>query len=155
MGVGVSVGVSVAVADAVGDGVGVGVSIGPLAPLSGVDVGDGVDVGVAVGVAVSVGVGVVVRVGVAVGCASGAIVAVAVGEGVGVCPESLGQDVCFVAPARSEGLSLIRSISLSPALQGWLHMGQLKVRTPPESAVVASSKSSRRAIEPSSTMKSM
>ena len=152
-------GVGVVVADAVGEGVGVGVSIAPPTPPSGGDsgvavaVGDGVDVGVGDGVVV--GVEVVVALGVAVGCESGAVVGVAVGDGVGVCVAPSGQDVCRVTPVRSEGLSLIRNINWSPGDHGWSHRLQLNVRTAPASAVAASSKSRRRATDPSSAMKSM
>lgn len=118
-------------------------------------VGVGVDDGVGVAVDVAVAVAVSVGVGVEVCCGTGAVISVAVGDGVGVCSESVGQDACFVTPERFAGLSLMRSISLSPETQGWSHTGQLNVRIDAASVVVASSKSNRKATEPSSAMKSI
>lgn len=95
------------------------------------------------------GVGVAVRDGVRIRMDSESDTGVADGVGAST------HDALFVAPARSARLSLIRSISSSPALQGCPHTPQLNARTTPASATVASSKVSRRAIDPSSAIKNL
>ena len=102
----------------------------------GVDVGVGVGVGVGVAMGVGVGVGVAAGVGVAVGVAVGAAVGVGVGVAVG--------GVMITLADR------MRSMSRSPAFQGWA--ATLHVSVPP--LWVASSNDSVRDTEPSSAMKS-
>ena len=121
----VGVGVDVGVGVGVGVGVAMGVGVGV-----GVAAGVGVGVGVAVGVAAGVGVGV----GVAVGAAVGVGVGVAVG----------GVMITLV--------DRMRSMSRSPAFQGWL--ATLHVSAPPPPCV-ASSNESVVVTEPSRAMKSM
>ena len=93
------------------DGVGVGV-----------DVGVGVGVGVGVAMGVGVGVGVAAGVGVAVGVAVGAAVGVGVGVAVG------GVMITLV--------DRMRSMSRSPAFQGWA--ATLHVSVPPPLWVASS-----------------
>ena len=146
----------------VGTGGGVSVGIGA----SGVDVGVSV-AEIAVGVA---GAGVAVgALGVAVGGigvgVAGAGVAVGVGAsgvgvssaGVAVAGTTVGaaaHPASRVTPARSAGLSLTRSISRSPPCHGWTQTGHDNPRVSPSPVSDASSKSRRRAMEPSSAMKS-
>lgn len=101
------------------------------------------------------------------GCESDVAVALEIGAGLAVGGEPVAgvaagvgsispmHDALFVTPAISARLSLIRSISLSPALQGCPHTPQLNARTTPASATAASPKASLSAIDPSSAMKSM
>ena len=116
----------------VGSGVGVEVAIGVDVATGGVVVATGgVDVatggvvvatgGVLVATGVDVATGVLVATGGVLVATGGVLVAtggvlVATGVGVGVA-----HDVSLVAPVRLAGLCAIRSMSRSPAFQGWAH----------------------------------